>query len=106
MKSEIAFAFSPILNASKSKEYKTSVTKNCKTLMSFLVNRNLLKVNPFDENGEIKNDLVLYDEDFNEGAEQLFGKPVSSWFKYLDKGGNINNVSILEKGLNAIGKKK
>lgn len=102
MNSEITFAFEPIFNASKNKEYKAAVTKNCTALMSFLVRHNLLKINPFNESGSIKIDLILYDENFNDGAEKLFGKPVSNWFKYLDKGGNIDDVSILEKGLSAI----
>lgn len=102
MHSEIAFAFEPILNASKNKDYRESVTKNCTALMAFLVRNNLLKVNPLDEHGSIKADLVLCDSDFNEGAEKLFGKSVSSWFKYLDKGGRIDDVSILEKGLRTI----
>jgi hypothetical protein len=102
MSNELLFDFAPILNASKNKDYRISVTRKCTALMHFFHDRQLMKVNPFTSEGQIKDDLKLYEKDFKENVGELFGKPVSNWFKYLDRGGDVNNTTILEKGLASI----
>ena len=104
MNNDLLFDFPAILNASKNKDYRASVKKKCTALMQFFSKRELLKINPFDDDGQIKDDIKLYEEDFYSNTGDLFGKPVSNWFKYLDRGGNIEDTTILEKGLRSINK--
>jgi hypothetical protein len=101
-KNYVYFKFEPIINASKSKEYKAPVTKNCTALMNFLISNDLLNINPLNEDGIIKEDLVLTTKEFKNSGELLFGKPVMKWLQYLDKGGSIDNLKILQKGLDDI----
>jgi hypothetical protein len=61
-----------------------------------------LNVQPLNSEGQIKEDLILRTSDFKNNGHLLFGKPVMKWFQYIDKGGNVNNLSILEKGLEKI----
>jgi hypothetical protein len=102
MENDLMYAFAPILNASKSKDYKNRVREKHTILMNFLISNNLLKLNPLDADGFIKEDVILYANDFNDGAEKLFGKPVMKWLQYIDKGGSIDNLKILQKGLDDI----
>jgi len=100
------------LNRSKSKSYKEQVLRRHSIVMRFFVDNNLINPNPFDENGLIKPDLILYERDLSERGLKMLSiyhsklPSVLKWFNYIDKGGKEDNVSHLQKGLEKIKKEE
>ena len=100
MQNPIWFEFYPIFNASKNRTYRERVTRQCTSLMNFLIKNSLLKVYPFNENGIIKDDLEIYKNDLTEAGQYLFTSgAVYKWLAYTDRGGKIENYKHLEKAL-------
>lgn len=94
------FEFLPFLNASKSRTYRESVTKQCTSLMKFFIENSLVKIYPLDENGIIKSDLVIFKNDFTEEGQYLFKSgAVFKWLGYTDNGGRLDYYKHLEKAL-------
>lgn len=100
MENPIWFEFYSILNASKNKTYRERVTRQCTSLMNFFVKNSLLKVDPFDENGIIREDLEIYKNELTEMGQYLFTSgAVYKWLAYTDGGKKIENYKQLEKAL-------
>lgn len=96
-----------LLSASEDKEYQDRIIKKSEMLVNFLLKNGLLvNIEPFDEKNEIKKDLVIRMSNVTDLGLELFKKIIPSWFAYLDKGGEIENVSRLEKGLEKLKKSK
>ncbi|WP_249228562.1 DNA polymerase III [Veillonella sp. oral taxon 158] len=69
-------------------------------LMTFLKNNNLLvDIDPFNEDGSIKEDLIIRKSNVTNEGFQLFVKPVNNWWNALDRGTPPEKVTILENGL-------
>ena len=69
-------------------------------LMTFLKNNNLLvDIDPFNEDGSIKEDLIIRKSNVTDEGFQLFVKPVNNWWNALDRGTPPEKVTILENGL-------
>ena len=83
------YRFAPILNANKSRSYKESVTKYCTSLVTFLYEKSVLKIYPLNEDGVIKEDLVIYKDDLTEAGQYLFTSGAiykeRKTFKHLEK---------------------
>lgn len=89
-----------LLEANKSKTYHCQVLNLSTVLMRFYRDHGLLTgADPFDSNGEIKRDFVLMKSNVTEEGLELFKKAVQGWLRFVDKGGNTENISRLEKGL-------
>lgn len=100
MENPIWFKFYSIINASKNRDYRETVTKQCTSLMDFFTRNSLLKINPYKENGLIKDDLEIYKDDLTEAGQYLFTSgAVYKWLAYIDRGGKIENYKHLEKAL-------
>jgi hypothetical protein len=67
--------------------------------MSFLKVRGLIFKEPFDNDGNLKMDLVIKKSDATSQCLELFKKAVPAWHAYVDKGGDVNNTSKIEKAL-------
>ena len=91
------------LSANNNPEYKKQVINTSISLMHFFYdNKLLIDIEPFDKNGVIKADLVVKKSNVTVEGLELFKKPVQDWFKFIDKGGNPENVSRLSKALEKI----
>jgi len=92
-----------LLSANKSDAYREQIIRLSTALLAFLKSHDLLTgVEPFDEGGAIKEDFVLRMSNVTDDGLELFKKVVPGWSAYIDKGGDIENVSRLEKGLQKI----
>jgi hypothetical protein len=100
------YNYNMILTRSKNKSYRERVKKNGKTLMKFLKDNGLILIEPFNESGELKEDLLVMQSNLTEEGNLLFKDAVVKWWKFLDKEGNPDNISILEKGLKKIREEK
>lgn len=88
-----------LMSRNKSDDYKRTVSEQLTVLMRFLKDEKLIFVNPFDAAGCLRQDFVLMASSSSREAIELFRKAVPAWFNYLDAGGNLHNLSKLEKAL-------
>jgi hypothetical protein len=91
-----------ILKASKNVDYKNNVLAQCTVIFGFLKAHNLILIDPFDESGFLKQDLIIYRNDLTSVGLEMFKKAIPSWFKARDKDGNLDNLTILKKGIEKI----
>ena len=60
----------------------------------------MLKNYPLNENGIIKEDLIIYEDDLTEAGQYLFTSgAIYKWLGYTDKGGKTDNFKRLDKAL-------
>ncbi|WP_205965253.1 hypothetical protein [Paraburkholderia flava] len=96
-----------LLSANKSDAYRDQIIRISTSLLNFLKENDLLvNADPFDEGGKIKEDFVLRMSNVTPDGLELFKKIIPGWSAYIDKGGEIENVSRLEKGLKKIREEK
>lgn len=88
-----------LMSRNKSEDYKGMVREQLTTLMGFLKSEELIYVNPFDASGNLRQNFVLNASDSSSEAIELFKKAIPAWFNYLDTGGDVKNLSTLEKAL-------
>lgn len=92
-----------LLSANKSDTYRDQIIRISIALMIFLKKHALLVgAEPFDDKGNIKEDFVLRMSNLKPEGLELFKKAVPSWSAFIDNGGNIEDVSRLEKALQKI----
>ncbi|WP_218057606.1 hypothetical protein [Gilliamella sp. Bif1-4] len=97
------FSYSDLLKANKTLSYRKQVTDLATVLMTFFKENNLITVDPFKEDGSLKeDDFALYNSDFTKVGRLLFDQYFPKWSAYLDRGGDVHNTKILEKGLKAL----
>ncbi len=106
MLGNIKYDYELFITRSKNKSYKESVNKRGKILMEFLKENKLLLIEPFNENGELKDDLIIKKDDLTEEGNKFYDTTVPGWWQFLDKGGDPSNISRLEKGLKKIREEK
>lgn len=92
-----------LLSANKSDAYRDQIIRVSTVLLGFLKEHDLLvKAEPFGADGKVKEDFVLIMSNVTGDGLELFKKVVPGWSAYIDKGGEIENISRLEKGLQKI----
>lgn len=84
-------------------DYKESITKAAISLMTFLKENDLLVgVEPFNEDGSLKDDIIIRKSNVTDDGLELFRKPVNNWWNALDRGTSPEKITILERGLKKI----
>ena len=94
------YDYQMFLNANKSKVYQERTNLRTKILVEFLLKNNLLiNLNPYDENNNIKKNLIIFSSNLSKDGFELFKKAVPNWYRAHDRGTPIEKVTILEKAL-------
>lgn len=93
-----------LCSRNKSKEYQERMIKKLAVLLAFMKANSLFEVNPFSSDGTLNKEFVLKKSEATADAVEMFKKVIPGWFSYLDKGGDIDNIARLEKGLEKIRK--
>ena len=103
----VLFDFDAFISGSKDVDYQEAIKKMSLSLMKFLIENDLLvNINPFNQDGSVKNDLIIKKSNLTDEGFQLFVKPVNNWWNALDRGTPPEKVTILENGLKKIRAKK
>lgn len=96
----VLFDFDAFLSGSKDIDYQEAIKKMSLSLMKFLIENDLLvDINPFNQDGSVKKDLIIKKSNLTDEGFQLFVKPVNNWWNALDRGTSPEKVTILENGL-------
>lgn len=99
----VLFDFDAFLSGSKDIDYQEAIKKMSLSLMKFLIENDLLvDINPFNQDGSVKKDLIIKKSNLTDEGFQLFVKPVNNWWNALDRGTSPEKVTILENGLKKI----
>ena len=99
----VLFDHQLLLNRSNDIDYKEGIIKSTISLMNFLKKNGLLvDIEPFNEDGSIKENIVIRKSNVTDEGFQLFIKPVNNWWNALDRGTPPEKVTILENGLKKI----
>ena len=99
----VLFDFDAFISGSKDVDYQEAIKKMSLSLMKFLIENDLLvNLNPFNQDGSVKKDLIIKKSNLTDEGFQLFVKPVNNWWNALDRGTPPEKVTILENGLKKI----
>lgn len=99
----VLFDYDAFISGSKDVDYQEAIKKMSLSLMKFLIENDLLvDINPFNQDGSVKKDLVIKKSNLTDEGFQLFVKPVNNWWNALDRGTTPEKVTILENGLKKI----
>ena len=99
----VLFDFDAFISGSKDIDYQEAIKKMSLSLMKFLMENDLLvNINPFNQDGSVKKDLIIKKSNLTDEGFQLFVKPVNNWWNALDRGTSPEKVTILENGLKKI----
>ena len=99
----VLFDFDAFISGSKDVDYQEAIKKMSLSLMKFLIENDLLvNINPFNQDGSVKKDLIIKKSNLTDEGFQLFVKPVNNWWNALDRGTSPEKVTILENGLKKI----
>ena len=99
----VLFDFDAFISGSKDIDYQEAIKKMSLSLMNFLIENDLLvDINPFNQDGSVKKDLIIKKSNLTDEGFQLFVKPVNNWWNALDRGTSPEKVTILENGLKKI----
>jgi len=99
----VLFDYDAFISGSKDVDYQEAIKKMSLSLMKFLIENDLLvDINPFNQDGSVKKDLVIKKSNLTDEGFQLFVKPVNNWWDALDRGTPPEKVTILENGLKKI----
>ena len=97
------FKFQSLMEANSEEDYREDLIRMSIALMTFLKKNDLLvDIEPFNEDGSIKEDLIIRKSNVTDEGFQLFVKPVNNWWNALDRGTPPEKVTILENGLKKI----
>ncbi|MEB6587828.1 hypothetical protein MXM82_01555 [Pseudomonas asiatica] len=88
-----------LLSRNKSEAYQRQVVDRYTAIMNFLWSKKLIKLNPFDDKGGLRLDLVIKKSDVTSECLELFKKAIPAWHSFVDKGGKVEDVSRLERAL-------
>ena len=99
----VLFDHQLLLNRSNDIDHKEGIIKSTISLMNFLKKNDLLiDIDPFNEDGSIKENIVIRKSNVTDEGFQLFVKPVNNWWNALDRGTPPEKIIILENGLKKI----
>jgi hypothetical protein len=102
MTDHVRYSYPDFLSRSKKTSYRQAVTERGKSLMKFLSKNGLILIDPFKEDGELKDDLVVRLSNLTPEGIEILNEPVAKWWSFVEKGGDVNDISILEKSLSKI----
>ena len=88
-----------MIKRSKSLSYRQQVTSMTTVLMNFLEEHKLIVIEPFHEDGSLKDGLVLRSSDLTDLGNEFFKEVFPKWSAYIDRGGDIQKTTILLNGL-------
>ena len=99
----VLFDFDAFISGSKDIDYQEAIKKMSLSLMKFLIENDLLvDINPFNQDGSVKKDLIIKKSNLTDEGFRLFVKPVNNWWNALGRGTPPEKVTILENGLKKI----
>lgn len=98
----LRYNYQTMLKRSKSLTYRAEITEMTEILMSFLKDNKLIRLDPFNEDGSLKSDLILRSSDLTDAGNALFLQSFPKWSEYIDRGGDAKNIKILSAGLKKI----
>ncbi|GAB1154425.1 hypothetical protein YWY31_04500 [Paenibacillus illinoisensis] len=98
----LRYSYPTMLKRSKSLSYRQQVTSMTTVLMNFLVEHQLIVIDPFHEDGSLREDLVLRSTDLTDVGNEFFREVFPKWSAYIDRGGDIHKTTILLNGLNKL----
>lgn len=98
----LRYNYQTMLKRSKNLTYRAEITEMTEVLMSFLKENKLVKVDPFNEDGSLKSDLILRSSDLSDVGNALFLQTLPKRSEYIDRGGDAKNINILSAGLKKI----
>ena len=76
----VLFDFDAFISGSKDVDYQEAIKKMSLSLMKFLIENDLLvDINPFNQDGSVKKDLIIKKSNLTDEGFQLFVKPVNNW---------------------------
>ncbi|AVI87436.1 hypothetical protein BTW15_28360 [Pseudomonas syringae pv. tomato] len=93
-----------LYSRNKNKDYQERVINELTVLLAFMKANNLFERDPFNSDGSLNKEFILKKSETTADGVEMFKKVIPGWFSYLDKGGNIDNITRLEKGLEKIRK--
>ena len=99
MEDEYFYSYPDLIARNKNRSYREMINNSGKSFMRFLVNNELILLDPFLENGELKQDLEIFRSNLTAEGAEIFNKPFERWLSYLEKGGDATNFGTLEKAL-------
>ena len=83
----VLFDHQLLFNRSNDIDYKEGIMKSTISLMNFLKKNDILIcIDPFNEDGSIKENIVIRKSNVTDEGFQLFVKPVNNWWNALDRG--------------------
>lgn len=98
----LRYSYPTMLKRSKSLSYRQQVTAMTTVLMNFLVEHKLIVIDPFHEDGSLKDDLELRSSDLTVLGNAFFKEVFPKWSAYIDRGGDIQKTTILLRGLHKL----
>jgi len=93
----LRFNYSTLLKRSKSRSYQLQVKELTKVLMTFLKDNSLINMDPFKEDGSIKEDLVIRKSNLTDIGNELFKIYYPRWSNYIDRGGEYRKCKDIRK---------
>ena len=91
-----------LYSRNKNRTYQERITRSLTALLTFMKATDLFAKDPFNSDGSLNRDFVLKQSEVTAEGVEMFRKVVPGWFNYLDKGGTVDNLTRLEKGLEKI----
>ena len=98
----VSLSINDLYKSSKNTTWRKQKKKKSIVIYKFLKEHKLIIVDPFDENGNLKMDFTLMESHLTNVGSEMFKKTIPSWERARDKDGNLENLAILEKGLEKI----
>jgi len=88
----LRYSYPTMLKRSKSLSYRQQVTLMTTVLMNFLVEHKLVVIEPFPEDGSLKDDLELRSSDLTDLGNEFFKEVFPKWSAYIDRGGDVQKT--------------
>ena len=106
----IVFDFNGMVNAYPMKSDKAEIKIVCNNLIKYSFKKGLFKNTPYNNEEELKENLIIYQNDLTEKGKIIFNDLMFDWLSYTDnRSGNVdrkNNIKMLDKYYSKIVKNK
>ncbi|WP_225969022.1 hypothetical protein [Treponema pedis] len=106
MNNAILLDVDSMISAYPMKDDKLTTYTVCYNLLRFVYDKGLIKQYPFDDNGDLKEGVIIKESDLTEKGKAIFWDLSEKWLVYTDnEDGKIdrkNNVKMLEKYFNKL----
>lgn len=79
----LRYSYPTMLKRSKSLSYRQQVTSMTTVLMNFLLEYKLIVIEPFQEDGSLKDDLELRSSDLTDLGNEFFKEVFPKWSAYI-----------------------